>query len=316
VLLEALRQNPTNSDAQKDARAFGVQLLRDRNYQKAAELFIALREAVPEDPATLYGGALAFFNLQRNAEAESWVRAAIDKSAVKKTTSTPATFASLADSLVLLGVILAVKGDNAGSLEVISRAVKIAPENFDAQFALGRARYGAGDPAGAARAFRAALVLRPKDRQAHFFLCTALEQAGDDSAALEAYRAFIRIAPDAAEAHLGLGVLLAKKEKADLNEAILELKKALVLDEKLYEGQVTLGKALIRSGRDAEALSHLKRAVELAPENPEPHYQLSIALRRLGKKEEADKETDRVKQIHESRRGTKVSKGEKSPNQR
>jgi Flp pilus assembly protein TadD len=50
-------------------------------------------------------------------------------------------------------------------------------------------------------------------------------------------------------------------------------------------------------------LAHLKRAVELAPRNPEPLYQLAIAYRRLGMKAEADAATAAVRNLHEARRG-------------
>jgi Flp pilus assembly protein TadD len=70
----------------------------------------------------------------------------------------------------------------------------------------------------------------------------------------------------------------------------------------LYEARVTLGRALVARGRAAEAVEHLRRAAALAPDNPEPHYQLSLAYRRLGRKEEAAAESVIVRRIHESRR--------------
>src|SRR5436305_786165 len=93
-----------------------------------------------------------------------------------------------ADALTWLAVVVAVRGDEAGALKLVEQAVRLAPENFDAQFALGRARFGAGDDAGAVAAFRAAVALRPADARARFFLATALERAGDTDGALDAYR--------------------------------------------------------------------------------------------------------------------------------
>jgi Flp pilus assembly protein TadD len=57
----------------------------------------------------------------------------------------------------------------------------------------------------------------------------------------------------------------------------------------------------------------LKRAVELSPDNPEPHYQLAIAYGRLGKRQEAEAESAVVKQIHQSRRSAQASKPEAAP---
>lgn len=313
VLVAKLREAPTEAGVQKQARALGIELLTEMRYEDAATVFVALRDAAPADPVALYGGALALFNLRRIAEAEVWARAAVDKSlgaGEGTATAERPSFGSSVDALVLVGVILSVKGDNAGSVAALSRAVDLAPGSFDAQFNLGRSLYSAGDPEGAARAFRAAVALRPTHTEARFFLCTALERAGDNLSALASYREFVTIAPNVAESHLGLGVLLIKHGTKGQDEGIRELEKALAIDDKLYEGHVTLGRALIRARRSAESISYLKRAVELAPDNPEPHYQLAIAYGHLGKRQEAEAERAVVKRIHESRRNTQVWKSE------
>jgi tetratricopeptide (TPR) repeat protein len=314
-LVARLKEEPANESVQNEARVLGIELLRGTHYGAAVTLFVALRAAAPADPTVLYGGALALFNLRRIAEAEVWARAAVDKSPDAGKPGATAvevspSFGGLADAFVLLGIILSVKGDNTGSIAALSRAVDLAPGSFDAQFALGRALYGAGDPKGAARAFRASISLRPTNAEAHFFLCTALERAGDNLGALASYREFVAIAPNIATSHLGLGVLLVKLGSADRDEGIRELERALAIDDKLYEGHVSLGRALIRARRPSESISYLKRASELAPGNPEPHYQLAIAYRHLGKRLEAEAESAVVKQIHESRRSARVLKPE------
>jgi Flp pilus assembly protein TadD len=105
-------------------------------------------------------------------------------------------------------------------------------------------------------------------------------------------------------------VLLVKRNGEDLNEGIRELEQALTINERLYEGQVALGRALIRTGRVADSVAPLKRAAELAPENPEPHYQLAIAYRRLGQKAAADAESAIVKKIHAARRASSVARSD------
>ena len=318
-LTRRLSAKPLDAVAVDESRAFGIELLDASRFENAAQLFAALRVAVPDDPSGFYGGALALFNLHRVDEADVLARAAVEKAQAFSRVETsdhnaPAkaakTFANAADSLVLLAVVLAVKGDNTGALAAVTRAVTLAPDNFDAQFALGRALYGGGDPAGAARAFHAAAALKPADAQARFFLATSLESAGDDASALAAYRDLVAVAPDVAEGHLGIGVLLVKHGGDDLNEGIRELEKALAINEHFYEGQVALGRALIRAGRVAESIAPLKRAAELAPDNPEPHYQLAIAYRRLGQRAAADAESAIVKKIHSARRASSVARSD------
>ncbi|MBA3239718.1 MAG: tetratricopeptide repeat protein [Acidobacteria bacterium] len=334
ALVERLRAKPLDGNVLDEARGVGVELLRAGRFDDAARLFGVIREVAPLDRATLYGGALAHFNLKRMGEAEEWARAAIGSAPRTATGSAPRTatgsaprpetggvgvtaqqqpgersFGNVSDAHVLLGVVLAVKGDNAGALEAVTRAVEVAPDNFDAQLALGRALYGAGDPAAASRAFRAAVSLRPGHATARFFLATTLEGAGDDEGALAAYRELIAARPEMAEGHLGVGVLLVKRSGGATNaEAVRELERALALDGNLYEGRVALGRALIRAGRATDAVEHLKRAAELAPRNPEPHYQLAVAYRRLGRKAEAERESAIVRGLHEEHRGGPVSK--------
>lgn len=332
ALVERLGARPAGRETLDEARTLGVELLRAARYEEAARLFGAMRGAAPTERAALYGGALALFNLKRLEAAEEWARAAVGSTTGGEVTAPSAnvngnansnadagpgggaagdrSFGNAADSFVLLGVVLAVKGDNAGALAAVTRAVEIAPDNFDAQLARGRALYGAGDPSGASRAFRAAVALRPSDAQARFFLATTLEGAGDDAGALAAYRELVGVRPDMAEGHLGVGVLLVKRGGGDTAEGIRALEKALSLNGDLYEGRVSLGRALIRAGRASEAVGHLKRAAELAPRNPEPHYQLAAAYRRLGRKAEAEEESAIVRRLHEEHRGPSAKAAE------
>ena len=260
-------------------------------------------------PIALYGAALSAFNLGRPAEAEPLARAAaeiylvaIGDDASAKSVS-PEQRRRGADALVLLVVVLGARGAETEALKTVERAVVLAPEHFDAQFTLGRALYGVGDSPAAVKAFRAALRLKPDDARALFFLATALEGAGEVDAALSAYRELVRRQPQAAEGHLGLGVLLIKRGGGDAEKGIEELRTAVRIDPNQYEAQVTLGRALLLRKLPAESVEHLRRAAELAPANPEPHYQLALAYRRLGLHDKAVEETAIVKRIHATRRG-------------
>jgi Flp pilus assembly protein TadD len=306
--IERLRTAPFDDDGFAQAVSLGFALLGEGRFGEAAELFGALAARRPHDPTALYGAALAVFNLGRAAEAEPLARRAVEAALAAGpddragSMSAPGSKARAADALVLLGVVLAVKGDDAGALKAVGQAAALAPGNFDAQFALGRALYGAGDDAGAARAFRAAVALKPQDARALFFLATALERGGDDAGALAAYGELVAKQPRVAEGHLGLGVLLVKRGGIEADEGVREVERALELGPDLYEARVTLGRTLVARGRAADALEHLRRAAALAPGNPEPHYQLALAYRRLGRREEAASESAIVKRIHETRR--------------
>jgi tetratricopeptide (TPR) repeat protein len=293
-----------------DALAVAYALVGENRFDEAAQLFVALAERRPRDTAALYGAALTTFNAGHAPQAEPPARRAVELalSALKDAGHSAADAREVrmraADALVLLAVVVAVRGDTAEALKLVERAVALAPEHFDAELALGRARFDAGDGAGASRAFRAAVALNPADARARFFLATALEGEGDTDGALAVYRELAARQPSVAEGHLGLGVLLVKRGGVEAEVGLAALRRALEINPNLYEARVTLGRALVARGRAAESVEHLRRAAELAPGVPEPHYQLSLAYRRLGRKEEAVRESAIVKQIHERRRAS------------
>jgi tetratricopeptide (TPR) repeat protein len=309
AVIEEVRAKPLNVEKIARARDFGYGLLAASRYVDAWAIFKAILDVSPQDGRAMYGGALALFNLQQVAEAERLARAAVESArmASQATLTNQGSISEAkhraSDALVLLGVILAVKGDGASALKAVEQAVSFAPDSFDAQFALGRARFGAGDPSGAALAFRAAVALKADDAKSRFFLATALEGAGDYAAALSAYRELLAIRPESADGHLGLGALLVKLGGERTDEGIRELLRAVNLNGDLYEARITLGRALLRKGQAQESVEHLQRAAALAPRNPEPHYQLALAYRRLGKTAEAARENAIVKEIHAARRG-------------
>ena len=304
------RGGPLADEAFARLLALGYKLVPAQRFDEAAELFGALAEQRPRDSSALYGAALANLNMSRVIQAERFARLAVHEalaSASEANVPSPALRerqARAADALVLLAVVVAFRGAEAEALKATRQAVQLSPEHFDAQFALGRALYGAGDFAGAVRAFRAAVRLQPENLKASFFLATALERSGDAGGALAAYRELVARWPGAHEGHTGLGVLLVKRGGAGVEEGMKALARALEINPDLYEARVTLGRVLVARGRAAEAVEHLKRAAALAPGNPEPHYQLSLAYRRLGRAQEAAAESAIVKRIHESRRGT------------
>jgi tetratricopeptide (TPR) repeat protein len=294
-LLRELKTPNVSAERIAAIRAVGFQLVADGRFDAAAPIFEGVLAAKPKDQQATYGAALSLFNLKRLIQARELAKLAVDYAGTDKTRK--------ADALILLGVIQAVDGDNSTALANVRLAVQLAPENFDANFALGRALYGIGDLNNAVKAFRKAVSLNPKHPQALFFLATTLELAGDYMSAREAYLDLIRTNPGSAEGHLGFGVLLTKIEGGKSAQAIVELSKAVELKSDLYEARVALGKAFIRAGRFQEAIPHLDVAASLAPGNPEPHYQLGLAYRRLGNSAAAASAAARVNEINASRRG-------------
>jgi len=298
-----VRTSRANDEVLNQARSMGQSLLRVGRFAEAADLFAALAEKKPGDFVVLYGQALATFNAGHPAQAEPLARRAMEIALpAARADRQPERIDQAADSLVLLSVILAVQKNDQAALKLLQQAVEIAPDHFDAELSMGRLLFGMGDDNGAIKFFRTATSLQPTNTEARFFLATALERAGDIQGALSSYRKLIEMKSDGYEGHLGLGALLLKQGGKAVDEGQKELARALEINPNLYEARVALGRSLIARGQPLEAITHLQRAAELAPQNPEPHYQLSLAYRRLGQGDAAAQEAAIVKRINESRR--------------
>ena len=88
--------------------------------------------------------------------------------------------------------------------------------------------------------FRRALSLQPNYSEAHNNIGLVLAQNGDDEKATAEFREAVRIRPDYADAHANLGAVLML---ANVDEAIVELEKAISLDPTLIKAQFNLAEA-------------------------------------------------------------------------
>lgn len=282
----------------EDIRKQGFAYVSSGSWEPAQTTFENALAISPTDTLSIYGSSLALFNLKRYTEAATQLDIAIEILSKSKENNL-----LLADSLVLSAIISAVQNESAAAISKLESATKLAPKHFDANFSLGRAYFGNGEISRAIRSFEQAVAVQPSNPQARFFLATALERDGNVALALAEYRKVLQISPTNADGNLGLGVLLIKTEGDQSVEGLNALQKAVSLNGNLYEAQIVLGKTLIRLNRAGEAIVHLQKAAGLAPNNPEPHFQLALAFRKLGRKTEAETESDIVKKIHELRRG-------------
>jgi tetratricopeptide (TPR) repeat protein len=98
----------------------------------------------------------------------------------------------------------------------------------------------------------------------------------------------LKIDPQNAGAEGVLGEIAVKV--GDQAGAIDHFKRATTLDSGFAEAFIGLGSSLVSEKRFAEAVQPLETAVKLAPDDPRAHYNLAVALSRVGRKEDADRE--------------------------
>lgn len=196
----------------------------------------------------------------------------------------------------------------------IRQALNVKPSNAQSLYHLAEGYQ--------AQSFLAALwVLQadPDSYRAHQLTAQSYEAAGRLEEAVKAYREVLSRKPDLQTVHFAIGNLYWRNVR--MEEALPELEAELKINpqdaqalyevgdiflsqgntaeaEKIFEEAVRyapnmedahLALERIASSKEdyAKALSHLKRAADISPRNPTPHYRMWILYRRLGRTAEA-----------------------------
>ncbi|MBM4012568.1 MAG: tetratricopeptide repeat protein [Planctomycetes bacterium] len=124
----------------------------------------------------------------------------------------------------------------------------------------------AGEFVEAAEAVRAVLQAQGPSAGVVFTLAELLYRSGDLTAARERYYSVIEIDPDHLQARANLGCVLAELGEHDLAVAALE---GVLRQEPGYaDAHWHIAGVLRDMGRAADALHHLRRFLDLAPESP------------------------------------------------
>ncbi|HEY0460498.1 MAG TPA: tetratricopeptide repeat protein [Pyrinomonadaceae bacterium] len=287
---EAVQKDPNLYGAWQD---LGLLYAKQNRWTEAVEAFSELAKKQQNSVDTAYLFALSLFNAKRVAEAETEVRRALRLDA------------GSAEAHTLLGIILASKGTaNVEAVESLTQAVALAPTSFDAVFYLGRAQYAARDYQNSLKNLQTSVNLNPKNTEARFFLGTVLEAANESDKALAEYQEIVRRDEKSFYGQVGLGALYLKQGK--LEDAVTALNQALTIEKESFEANWALGRALILQEKFQAAADVLQKAVSLQPARADARYQFAIALRRLGKTEEAKKEFDLVEKLNKEFREGKT----------
>jgi tetratricopeptide (TPR) repeat protein len=111
---------------------------------------------------------------------------------------------------------------------------------------------------------------------------------GDVAGAIDAFTRAVQLTPDNVNMHRELAFAYASQGAID--EAFTELAASLLLNPRDAQTFADIGRLFLDSGRDADALPPLNRALRLAPERFETRYAIATALTRLGRADEAARE--------------------------
>ena len=149
------------------------------------------------------------------------------------------------------------------AIDLLNKAVKIAPRHKWAWNNLGLAYMNMQRYDEAVAAYRKQVEIQPKDLYAYNNLGQVLELQGKYAEARDAFEKQIAVSPQDRWAHSNLGVLLSVQK--DYAGAVRELEAAAAIAQLDPMSEISLGEAYLNTGQAEKALPHLERGVDLAP---------------------------------------------------
>jgi tetratricopeptide (TPR) repeat protein len=159
-----------------------------------------------------------------------------------------------------------------------------------------------GQFAEAVAEYRRAIEKRPNTINLHYRLGRALlmESHSPESlaAARSEFEAELALNPNDAVAEYQIAQILEVEGKSQ--EAQQHLENAVGKDAGFTEALIALGRALSATKNYARAITLLKRASELAPQSESAHYNLMIAYRNAGQREQALEVKQRLDELQKS----------------
>lgn len=306
------------------ARAYlnlGILQAQASHFSRAAEFFEVGVELDPRFPQLQYSLGVAYFNAQQYDKAVP----ALSRALADEPSADTARMLALASFQVddytraaeilskdpklpadpalqyTYGVALVRSGRADAAERIFSRVLTQNPDVPELNVVLGQAHAAQGDYDAAIASFKRALAIKPDVADANAALGTIFLRQGNLDAAAAALRAELAAHPDDVRARNTLATALDLQGNRD--DALKELRTILARRPNYADARYLLGKVLLAGGAAAEAADHLERAAQLAPADPNIHYQLAQAYQRLGKSDLAAKELATYQQLKAKSRG-------------
>lgn len=187
-------------------------------------------------------------------------------------------------ALTAHGAALLRAGRIGESLEVLERAVALAPKRPDALHALAMARATGGDVDRASKTFAAALAAAPDDAIVLSNWIDLLVRAGRAAEAAAILAQIVAARPGDPAAWFKLGEL--RMSAGELTEGVAALERSARLVPSHSPTYQNLGLVAMWRGRIAEAEAHFRRALALDPANADARFGLATALLKARKARE------------------------------
>jgi tetratricopeptide (TPR) repeat protein len=150
--------------------------------------------------------------------------------------------------------------------------LKSLPKDIDALVLRGQILTHQGQPSDAIHFLESAIKDAPNDTMAHYYLGVAYADTSSFGQAEAEWREAARLQPQMAETQRSLvNIALRKGDVSLLSESAEQLMK---IEPRAAEGYVYHSQAMLNAGEKAEAEADLKKAIDVAPDDPTAYVRL------------------------------------------
>jgi Flp pilus assembly protein TadD len=244
--------------------------------QYEAALPHALRAVQLAPDASEFVGYLGFVYdlLSKNDAAEHWYRRALELEH------------GWAWAWTRLGWLRYLALDLSGAREAFEKALELDEDDSDAHLGMSEISRKLGDDEGSVRHLRRVVALEPDNPEHLADLAIALASLGRQDEAARSASEALTIGDQRASVWAKVG--WARLKGWDMAEGKEAFRRALDLDEECAHAHQGMAKVLDEEQQTQEALSHARRAAELAPNDPGCQFTLGEVLEHRGGHEDAE----------------------------
>ena len=192
---------------------------------------------------------------------------------------------------------------NQEAIPIFTKLAEISQNNAEALFSAAQGFMILGDYERSVKEFRQVVLLNPNLAKANYFSGQSLIRLNRYDEAEKAFSRELELNPAdvLSKYHLAL-TLIERKIETDKTITILE--EAISLKNDYADARYQLGKILLERGETQKAIEQLEAAVSADANKDYIHYQLSIAYRKISRKDDADRELKRYQELKAANRKT------------
>src|SRR5581483_9189526 len=272
-LKRGLADSPAPMLAVQLKTALAVAYSQVGEYEQAIPVFQELISAQPQSPDLHFDLATAY------AHREDYAKAVAEYKEVLRLDPTRS------DAELLLAKALLNQSRPEDSLDYLRNYVTHKPRDAEGLEVLGEALKNSSHFDEATNVLTRAINANPSSYKAHYDLGVVLGRSGKTANAIAALQTAIKLKPEASEARYQLAQMLSKsgdRQAAGLQFAAFERLKDAEEQQTKAAFLGNEGNDQLKAGRNREAVENFRGAVALAPDDGKLHFNLAIALSRVG----------------------------------